>query len=169
MGAFVRRHFVVVAVTLVCLVLGGTATVAQPSPSASAAPTEQSGLTQDDAVALVLATDPRYTDLPDYERLRTEAAAKFDYGVIFGSDYVRVLGTLPARFSEEGMFMFHNPVSWLIEATLVRDCTERSGDTGPWPDPCEWRHSWFYRVQPDGTVSLMFDEGDTAAMPNGDG
>ena len=27
-------------------------------------------------------------------------------------------------------------------------------------DPCEWRHSWYYRVQPDGTVTLLFDEGD---------
>ena len=35
-----------------------------------------------------------------------------------------------------------------------------SSETPPLPDPCEWRQSWFYQVQPDGTVSLLFDEGD---------
>lgn len=35
-------------------------------------------------------------------------------------------------------------------------------EIGPWPDPFAWRHSWSYRVQPDGSVSLLLDEGDQA-------
>jgi len=156
-----------IAATLACLVLTGTL-------AAEDAPVEQAELTRDDAVALVLATDPRYTDLPDYERLEIERGFTFDMGVILGSDYYRVLPTLPTEFSLLGFIDFHYPGNWLIEATLVRDCSALydgdgpSSDTPPLPDPCEWRHSWFYRVQPDGTVSLLFDEGDTTPMPERD-
>jgi hypothetical protein len=65
------------------------------------------------------------------------------------------------------------PPSWLIEVTLVRDCTdwylpsdapELSDDIEPFiDDPCGWRHSWFYRVRPSGEVELLFDEGDPDA------
>ena len=159
-----------IAATFACLLLAGTATVAQPSSSASDAPTEQMGLTRDEAVALVLATDPRYVDLPDFRRLEIERSANFDMGFL-GSDYYRVLPTLPTEFSGLGFIDFHYPGNWLIEVTLVRDCATLydgdgpSSETPPLPDPCEWRHSWFYRVQPDGKVSLLFDEGDPATEP----
>ena len=42
----------------------------------------------------------------------------------------------------------------------MRDCVEPTSGPVPALDPCAWRHSWYYRVQPDGTVSLLFDEGD---------
>ena len=149
--------------TLLCLTLVSTATAAQPSPEAGPEPL---GLTRDEAVALVLATDPRYADLPDFRRLEIERSANFDMGIILGSDYYRVLPTLPTEFSGLGFIDFHYPGNWLIEVTLVRDCATLydgdgpSSETPPLPDPCEWRHSWFYRVQPDGAVSLLFDEGD---------
>ena len=64
------------------------------------------------------------------------------------------------------------PSSRLVEVTLVRDCEASElvpgGDLGTMPffdDPCEWRHSWYYRVQPDGTVTLLFDEGDPDEPP----
>lgn len=164
-----RSMLGVVLMTLACSALVSSATVAQPSPSGSAGPTEQMGLTRDEAVALVLATDPRYADLTDFHRLEIERSAGFD--IMFGSDYYRVLPTLPTDMAELGFISFHYPSNWLIEATLVRDCAELNDDGGPvsldapWPDPCEWRHSWFYRVRPDGTVSLLFDEGDSPLMP----
>ena len=61
------------------------------------------------------------------------------------------------------------PSSRIVEVTLVRDCVRYSfpegvqGWDGKEPvadDPCAWRHSWYYRVQPDGRVTLLFDEGD---------
>ena len=146
--------------TLLCLTLVSTATAAQPSPEAGP---EQLGLTRDEAVALVLATDPRYADLPDFARLEIESSAYFDLGIKFGSGYYRVLPTLPTQYLGQGFIDFHYPGNWVIEATLVRDCVSISEALDPTVglrDPCEWRHSWFYRVQPDGTVSLLFDEGD---------
>jgi hypothetical protein len=146
--------------TLLCLMLVSTATAAQPSSEAGP---EELGLTRDEAVALVLATDPRYADLPDFRRLEIESSADFDLGIKFGSDYYRVLPTLPTQYLGQGFIDFHYPGNWVIEATLVRDCVSISEALDPTVglrDPCEWRHSWFYRVQPDGTVSLLFDEGD---------
>jgi hypothetical protein len=64
--------------TLLGLMLVSTATAAQPSPEAGS--TEQTGLTREEAVALVLATDPRYADLPDFARLEIERRANFDEG-----------------------------------------------------------------------------------------
>jgi hypothetical protein len=159
----------VIAAALACLLFAGTATAAQPSPEAG--PTEQTGLTRDEAVGLVLATDPRYAELRDFRRLEIERSATFDQGIILGSDYYRVLPTLPTEFSGLGLIEFRYPGNWLIEVTLVRDCSALydddgpSSETPPFPDPCDWRHSWFYRVQPDGTVSLLFDEGEATPTP----
>lgn len=141
---------------LTALMLGSTAVMAESSPAA------QPQLTQDEAVSIVLATDPRFEDLPDYEDLRREAAATFDMGSLFSSDYYHVMPTATV-FSDVGLIDFRQAGSWLIEATLVRDCTDPDDSSDappPLADPCAWRHSWFYRVQPDGTVSLLFDEGD---------
>lgn len=158
-------------IPLLWLTLAGTAVAAQSSPGVDA--TEQSGLTRDEAVALVLATDPLYADLPDFTLLRREMAATFDMGAILGSDYYRVLDILPMDFPD-GFIDFRYPADWIIEVTLVRDCSTGDGDdplrvgNAPLPDPCAWRHAWFYRVQPDGTVSLLFDAGDATPMPMGD-
>ena len=164
------RRAATAVLAMMLLVPGGV--VAQDTTTASDDPAEQ--LTRDEAVALVLATDPRFAALPDYERLRLEATSNFDMGIIFGSDYYRTLPTMPTQFSELGIFDFRYPTNWLIEVTLARECADLdeeagpSSDTGPWPDPCEWRHSWFHRVHPDGTVTLLFDEGDPPPMPEGD-
>ena len=98
--------------TLLCLTLVSTATAAQPSTDA--APTEQMGSTRDEAVALVLATDPRYSELPDLARLDIERRANFDMGIIPGSDRYRVLPTLPTELSGLGFIDFHYPGNWLI-------------------------------------------------------
>lgn len=156
-----RTLMLSVMAVLTCLTLVSAGTVAQPSPEAG--PTGQTGLTRDEAVELVLASDPRFADLPDFARLEIERSANFDMGIILGSDYYRVLPTLPTQYLGQGFIDFHYPGNWVIEATLVRDCVSISEALDPTVglrDPCEWRHSWFYRVQPDGTVSLLFDEGD---------
>jgi hypothetical protein len=111
------------------------------------------------AVALVLATDPRFADLPDYEVLLRKAQSEFDLSLTVGSHY-RVLPT-DAELSQNGFLVYRAPSGWLIEVTLARDCAQPTrGATGPVPDPCGWRHSWYHRVQPDGTVTLLYDEGD---------
>ena len=69
------------------------------------------------------------------------------------------------------MFDFGYPAHFLVEVTLVDGCAPPpsgegpSSDTVPLPDPCKWRHSWFYRVTPDGTVTLMFEEGHPDPRP----
>ena len=61
------------------------------------------------------------------------------------------------------MFDFGYSANWLVEVTLVDGCAPfetgagPSSDTAPLPDPCAWRHSWFYRVEPDDTVTLLFE------------
>jgi len=65
-----------------------------------------------------------------------------------------------ADLSREGLFVPRTPSSWLIEVTLVRDCEDLTSHTGLSPDPCGWRHSWYHRVHPDDTVTLLYDEGD---------
>ena len=110
------------------------------------------------AVSLVLATDPRFAGLPDYELLLRKAMSEFDMYLTVGSHY-RVLPT-DAELVQQGWYVYRTPSSWLIEVTLADDCLEPTSDPAPWADPCGWRHSWYYRVQPDDTVALLCDEGD---------
>lgn len=137
---------------------------AEPGVDADAFGQTEPPATYDEAVALVLAQDPRFADVPDFERQASLASSNFDHSLLLGSDYYRVLPTLASAFS--WMYDFGYPASALIEVTLVDGCAAAaagegpSSDTVPWPDPCEWRHSWFYRVIPDGTVTLLFEEGD---------
>ena len=161
-----RRLWAGGTVALVCLVVGSAASLAQSSASEDPRLAESDAL-REDAVALVIAEDPRFADVADWEQLRREAARSFVLYPLVGSDYYRVLATSASELSP-AWFDFGYPSNWLIEVTLVRDCLEPSGDTGPWPDPCEWRHSWFYRVAPDRSVTLLFEEGDPEPMPTSD-
>ncbi len=129
-----------------------------PSPSTSPGGNAATASTPTGAVALVLATDPRFAGLSDYEVLRRRTAAEFR-PYIFLDSYYRELPTRTAELSQWGSAE-RQPGSRLIEVTLVRDCVEPTSGPVPALDPCAWRHSWYYRVQPDGTVSLLFDEGD---------
>jgi hypothetical protein len=167
---------------LAFIVVASTATVADPAgpgtdvdraePDAGADEVDPVAppAAYDEAVALVLAQDPRFADVPDFERQANLASSNFDHSLLLGSDYYRVLPTLASAFSP-WMFDFGYPASSLIEVTLVDGCAALptgegpSSDTAPWPDPCEWRHSWFYRVAPDGTVTLLFEEGHPDPLP----
>jgi hypothetical protein len=148
---------------VVCLMLGGAFATAQPSPVPWRS--GQARVTRAEAVALVLATDERFAGVEDFEHLRRLAAREMSFLPLLGSSYYRVLPTLTTEEPYEDMIIWRHPGNWLIEVTLAEDCTEPHDETRPLPDPCAWRHSWFYQVQPDGTVSLLFDEGDPAPMP----
>lgn len=143
---------------VVCLMLGGAFATAQPSPDPSTS--GQARVTRAQAVALVLASDERFMGVEDFDHLRRLAAREMSLQPLLGSSYHRVLPTLTTEEPYEDMVVWRYPGDWLIEVTLVEDCAEPPEDIGPWPDPCAWRHSWFYRVQSDGTVSLLFDDGD---------
>jgi len=161
------RCLAAVTVTLGCLLIVGSMAVA----SDDADPTDPDAR-RDEVVALVLAQDLRFADVPDFERQTQLASSSFDMSLVLGSDYYRVLPTLASSYTPWGSD-FGYPANWLVEVTLVEACTPLptgegpSSDTAPWPDPCEWRHSWFYRVAPDDTVTLLFEEGDPEPMPAG--
>ncbi len=117
-----------------------------------------------EVVALVLAQDARFAGLPDYEFQRIEQAAQFSFDPIIGSGYYRVLPTATTQWSYAGtedMIDFRHPRNWLVEVVLVRGCLPLvGGAVAPQPDPCAWRHAWYYRVEPDDSVTLLFEEGD---------
>jgi len=175
-----RRSWTAGLAALAFSMVASTATFADPAgPGTDVEPAEpdvdadEFGQTEppaayDEAVALVLAQDPRFAEVPDFERQANLASSNFDNSLLLGSDYYRVMPTLASAFS--WMYDFGYPASSLIEVTLVDGCAEvpagggPSSVTAPWPDPCEWRHSWFYRVEPDDTVTLLFEEGDPDPM-----
>jgi hypothetical protein len=162
-----RRSWTGAAAALGCLLIAGT--VAAASDEADA--TDPLAV-REEAVALVLAQDPRFADVPDFERQAALATSNFDYSLLLDADYYRVLPTLASVFSP-WTYDLGYPASQLIEVTLVRGCADHatdvgpSSDTAPYPDPCGWRHSWFYRVEPDDTVTLLFEEGHPDPMPAG--
>ena len=136
--------------------LAGPTPAASPSDPSGSDSVEYWRSARAHAVALVLATDPRFAGLPDNELQRRRSASEFSLLPVLGSHY-RVLST-DADLSHQGGFVYRTPASWLIEVTLTRDCVEPT--TAPAPDPCGWRHSWYYRVLPDGTVTPLYGEGD---------
>ncbi|MFO7531863.1 MAG: hypothetical protein R6W93_05340 [Candidatus Limnocylindrales bacterium] len=156
-----------VAVTLGCVLLTGTAAAA----SDDASPTDPNAR-RDEVVALVLAQDERFTSLPDYERQRIKQQSQFSFDPIIGSGYYQVLPTATTRWSDSvgmDLFAFRQPRNWLVEVVLVRDCVPMATGTvvEPLPDPCAWRHAWYYRVESDDTVTLLFEEGVPDPMPTG--
>jgi hypothetical protein len=137
----------------------------QAGPTPAASPCDPTGSGYDcwrsargHAVSLVLASDPRFAGLPDYELLDRKARSELRPSLLVGSHY-RVLST-DAELSQAGLFVYRTPTSWLIEVTLARGCVEPTTHSYPRPDPCGWRHSWYYRVLPDDSVTPLFDEGD---------
>jgi len=138
---------------------GGSALAQDAADDELATPT---GIMQQRAndVALVLASDPRFADLTDYETLRRETAASWETERYFTSSFYRVLG--PTFGDLTGFVSFREPVGRLIEVNLVTDCAEFEFDDAAFPneDPCAWRHTWVYLVEPDGTVAPVYDAGD---------
>jgi hypothetical protein len=177
-----RRSWIAVVAALVFLMVASTATIADPAgPGPGDDPAEPGAGTdgldptdllalREEAVTLVLAQDPRFADALDFERQAALASSNFDPSLLLASDYYRELPTLASSFTP-WMYDFGYPANRLIEVTLVEGCAALpagegpSSETLPWPNPCEWRHSWFYRVAPDDTVTLLFEEGHPDPMP----
>lgn len=123
---------------------------------------------REEVARLVLAQDPRFAGLPDYQRLQAEMAREMSLMPAATSPYYRVLPTMATEWSENGFLTFRNPATWLIEVNLVDDCLDGgSSEVLPMADPCGWRHAWYYRVEPDDTVTLLFEEGDPDEAANG--
>ena len=167
-----RAGLMLMLVTM--LASGGTSTMAlEPTPGTVGETVEamtRSSITLDDAVALVLASDPRFTDLADWEVLWKRGLAELK-PLVLEDSYYRVLSSQILGMTPLSFWWVSPRVapSWVIEVTLVRDCDAWlmpdeiaiTADTEPFlDDPCGWRHSWVYRVRPDGEVMLLFHEGD---------
>ena len=142
-----------------------------PAGAQSAVPTgdvgaERAGITREEAVSLVLASDPRFAGLPDWEDLEKESAAAFSFAPLLMSGYHRVLGPTTSDLAEHGVVAFRQPTGWLIETSLVEGCTEPSAAADlPMPDPCGWRHTWYHFVGSDGSVTLLAEGGDPDPAP----
>jgi hypothetical protein len=160
------RHLVAAASALLLLSAapGGLVTATDPSATTPAAASTTSSpadttagaaITEADAVALVLATDPRFAALPDFDSVRRQAARAFK-PLTLTTSYVRPLGGRRVLL-EEMELQPKTPAGYLIEVMLVLDCVEPT--LAPGLDPCGWWHSWYYRVAPDGTLELLYEEG----------
>ena len=167
-GAAMRQWRVVIVTVLGCVLAAGTVAVASDEVEASDPPDRR-----EEVVALVLDQDERFAGVPDYERQWIKSKAEFSFDPIIGSGYYRVLPTSTTRWREAvgmDLFAFRQPRNWLVEVVLVRDCAPHPRDVEvevPWPDPCAWRRSWFYRVTSDDAVTLLFEEGDPDPMAGG--
>lgn len=123
--------------------------------------TTPTSISREDAVALVLGSDPRFADVVAGETLGREIAADFSTERWFTSSYYRVLGPTLGNYADT-FVTFRAPMERLIEVNLVTDCAEvELADTVlPIEDPCAWRHRWLFMVEPDGTVAPLYDAGD---------
>lgn len=159
-----RQWRVAVVTVLGCVLLAGTAAAASDE-----AETPDPFARQEEVLALVLDQDPRFADALDYEVQRKMAAANFDMlGEVLGVSYYRVLPTQAVWYSP--MMDFGDGGSALVEIILVEGCEVPEADSvlvAPYADPCAWRHAWLYRVAPDDTVTLLFEEGDPDPMTAG--
>jgi len=129
--------------------------------TADDAVTAPTSISREDAVALVLDSDPRFADLVDFETLGREIAADFAMARWFRSSFYRVLGPSFGDYADT-LVTFRTPMERLIEVNLATDCAEvELVDTAlPIEDPCAWRHRWLFVVEPDGTVARLYDAGD---------
>lgn len=150
------------------LLLAATAPTLGQSPSAGppAIEAEPASIGRDEAISLVRALDPRFAGLPDYEAQRKESARSFSWAPLLASSYVRVLPTTQNEFADPRGVDFRYPAGWLIETTLVADCSDLSENGMIVVDPCAWRHTWVHYVTPDGTVATLHDTGDPEPMPS---
>lgn len=147
------------AVLVAAALLPAAAAAQSPAASPGAAAPR---ISADDAVALVLAQDPRFAGLPSNEEQRREAARTFTFLPQLISQ-VTVLPTVAGLVGQPlDVIAYDDPApSWVIEVLLSDGCAEPAIEgSAAAPDPCAWRHTWLYRVTADGTVSLLFDEGD---------
>ena len=163
-----RGWRVAVATVLGCVLVAGTAAAASdeaeaPDPFAR----------QEEVVALVLAQDERYADALDYEVQRIKGSQTFHtLEEVLGTSYYRALPTQAVWYAP--LMDFGDGGSALVEIILVEGCAVPEDDSelltpdlSRYEDPCAWRHSWVYRVQPDDTVTLLYDEGDPDPMASG--
>lgn len=163
-----RRLRLVACLTTLALTLTMAAAPAgAQSPDASPAAVAGAVPVLDRAAALdlVRAQDPRFAELRDADEITREAARTFNTSLYLESR----VGTVPTWatlwLAAYDTFTRTAP-SWIVEVVLTDGCVvtdEVFAGEGTFIDPCTWRHAWYYRVQDDGTVTPLFDEGDPDA------
>jgi hypothetical protein len=145
---------------------GSPAVTQSPGPTG---PTEaaSASIGPEEAVAHVLASDPRFADLPSYEVLEQESAARFSYAPYLTSGFYRVLGPTLSELEAGRVVTLRHGLGWLVETTLVAACTTPPQEPAyPLLDPCAWRHTTIHFVAPDGTLTRVSDAGDPEPMPS---
>jgi hypothetical protein len=117
--------------------------------------------TGEEAAALVIASDSKFADVKNYADLHREVLATFRYVTLINSFY-RVV---PTSIIDFGSIFGGSPTavdprgSWEVEVMLVAGCGPIDDLNTLVADPCQWRHAWHFRVQTDGTMTLLFEEG----------
>jgi hypothetical protein len=141
-----------VAAGMVLLLAGSPVTGASPEPPAPVM------LPQERAIAIVRGIDPRFAQLPDYLEAYQQAARELDMAPILAGSWINVLST----FEAQGLPWTDLGRGLLVEVMLVQGCPDTLAGSGvPGSgEPCEWRHSWIYRVLSTGEVQAIAEGGD---------
>ncbi len=120
----------------------------------------------DPALAAARGLDPRFADLPDYADVSRQVSSSFDLTPMLAGSWIHVLPTFD-EFAARSDFLGDPAWSGLgrmVEVMLVADCpTEVTFPVSR--DPCDWRHTWMYRVLPTGEVAPLFDAGSPGMPP----
>jgi hypothetical protein len=147
------------AAALLGLVLAATVPLTVVAQEPSADPWEHP------ALATVCALDDRFAALPTFDEARRKVAARFDYAPIVAGSWIHLLPTF-SGFADP-LVLGETPPAWmdlndisLVEVMLVDDCQESVRDLLAPTDPCGWRHTWLFQVDPDGTVVVLGQAGD---------
>ena len=139
---------------------------AAPAMGASPEPLIGSDPADGRAVAAVRGTDPRFAALEDYANISQRAASTFDITPIVAGSWIHVLPTYDQFIGQYGTVMDPDGsgLGRVVEVMLVADCLTHI-TTVEAVDPCAWRHTWLYRVLPDGSVTQLLDAGSPDASP----
>ncbi len=156
-----KGKLVVSALVAMVLVAGTGAALGQSERPVDKGFNQPTDISREDAIARVLAVDSRFAGLIDHDRLRREVAADFTAERYYTDSFYRVLGPWWAELDGWHMSL-RDPLGWLIEVNLVTGCPEvELADADlPIDDPCAWRHTWVYLVEPDGVVTPVVEAGD---------
>jgi hypothetical protein len=139
-----------------------TADLAASSPDPSPGPTREP--TQSErAVELVRAVDPRFADIPMLEELQDDLALA-RYSVVLAGPWIGALESSGRIDDFAGTMGWFDLEGRVVQVMLVGPCDTDADAVLPESDPCGWRHTWLYHVDPAGTVTLVYDAGSDDAL-----
>lgn len=155
------------------VVLAGLATAlaATPTSAASPDPLGWTSALHEQALDAIRAADPRFEGLPDFADVLESAQRDLDFSGLITTSWMQVLPTFNDVLGRD-LAVAPGTSAWtdiglgsIVEVMLVSDCERPSEARPPTVEPCGWRHTWLYRVQPDGEAVLLAEAGspDTGA------